>query len=427
MSAPAAALRRDLDARLGPRGALLRAAAAAARTHGAHAYLVGGPVRDLLLGREIGDLDVLLSDGLAEVARAVAAEIGGQARMHARFLTATVFAGALRLDLARARRERYARPGALPDVEPAEVAADLARRDFALHALALPLDVAAGPRLLDPHGGEADLAARRHRILHPRSFEDDPTRLFRASRYAARLGFRLDALTARAFSRALAAGLVNRLSGDRVRHEIERLLDEADVARTVRRAERDGLIEAIAGGFRTGARARAALTRYARVRARPPWTAAADATLLRAAGLRLALLDARPRARRAALARLGLRGRPAEAIDADAREVSRLLSALAPAKPGDGDLDARLCGASDPLLVALVCAAPSALAKRVLRYARDLRQRPDPIDGLRARSLGLEGPAIGHLLRAARRRVLDGRPVDARWLARAVAAARAIH
>ena len=151
------------------------------------AYLVGGAVRDLLLGDgERSDIDVVVEGDVGPIAE----RLGGEALRHERFGTAKVTAGELTADLAAARAETYAHPGALPDVTPAALADDLARRDFTVNAMAVPLQGEA--RLIDPHGGEADLEARRLRVLHDRSFADDPTRAVRAARYAARLGFDLD-------------------------------------------------------------------------------------------------------------------------------------------------------------------------------------------------------------------------------------------
>jgi tRNA nucleotidyltransferase (CCA-adding enzyme) len=151
------------------------------------AYLVGGAVRDLLLGDgERSDIDVVVEGEVGPIAE----RLGGETLSHERFGTAKVTAGPLTADLAAARAESYARPGALPEVRPAALADDLARRDFTINAMAVPLQGEA--RLIDPYGGEADLEARRLRVLHDRSFADDPTRAVRAARYATRLGFDLD-------------------------------------------------------------------------------------------------------------------------------------------------------------------------------------------------------------------------------------------
>ncbi len=411
----AAPLLRRLRARLGPRQRLLDAVVATARARRVDAFLVGGPVRDLLLGRTVGDLDVLLSHGLGEVARDVAGALGGELALHPRFLTASVACAGLRLDLAQARSETYPTPGSLPVVEPSSVERDLLRRDFTIHALALPLDAQAGNTLLDPCEGRRDLAARRIRILHPRSFDDDPTRLLRASRYAARLGFTLEPGTTRALRLALRTRALGALSGDRIRHEVERLLDEADAARAAAHLDRAGLLVALAPGWRVGPSARAALRRLARAPARAPWRDLATPESVRAAGLRLLLSDIAPARAARAVAVLGLAGRPAEVIVTDLKALPALARVLA-RRLSDGALDARLAGAAPPLLLAAWCRSTPGAARRIERFSGELRRQRDPVRGDRLADLGARGPEIGALLRAARRRRLDGGDVDDAWL-----------
>ena len=199
------------------------------------AYLVGGAVRDLLLGHRAVDLDVAIEGDATSAARDVALRTGGNAQVHERFGTATVKAPGLAVDLATTRRERYERPGALPVVEPAMLDEDLARRDFAINAMAIALTHDQLGRLHDPHRGRADLDAGRVRILHERSFVDDPTRLLRAVRYEARLGFRMDADTEAVARAAVADGALETVSAHRVRDALMDLLAEVEVARAVER------------------------------------------------------------------------------------------------------------------------------------------------------------------------------------------------
>ncbi len=207
----------------------LRAAAA-----GLPAYLVGGTVRDLLLGRARADIDVAVEGGgEMELAR----RLGGAVRVHDRFGTATVRTDGLEVDLAATRKETYARPGALPEVRPAPLADDLARRDFTVNAMAVPL--AGKPELVDPHGGLRDLERGELRILHDASFADDPTRALRAARYAARYGFALERRTA---ERLRAADLAT-VSRDRVEAELRKLAAEPQAGRGFGLARDWGLIE----------------------------------------------------------------------------------------------------------------------------------------------------------------------------------------
>src|SRR5215210_1572486 len=198
-------------------------------------FLVGGALRDLLRGEPATDLDLAVEGDARSVARDLAGRLAGQLREHGRFGTATVRAGDLAFDLATTRRERYERPGALPIVEPAPLEEDLARRDFSVNAMAAGLTGEDFGHLYDPHGGMADLAAGLVRVLHERSFLDDPTRLLRAVRYQTRLGFELDPETERLAREAVAADALSTVSGARIRDELMDLLRETDVRAGIER------------------------------------------------------------------------------------------------------------------------------------------------------------------------------------------------
>jgi tRNA nucleotidyltransferase (CCA-adding enzyme) len=177
-------------------------------------FVAGGAVRDAMLGSTTADLDLVVEGDAIAVARAAAP--GARIAMHRRFTTATITAVGARLDIAMARSETYARPGALPRVAPADIRTDLLRRDFSIHAMALPLRE--GP-LVDPCGGVDDLRARRIRVLHDQSFRDDATRIFRAFRYSARLGFEVEAHTRGLIDQGLE--YVATIGGERLRRELE--------------------------------------------------------------------------------------------------------------------------------------------------------------------------------------------------------------
>ena len=202
-------------------------------------YLVGGAVRDLLLGRGRADLDLVAEGDAAELA----ARLGGEPVEHERFGTVKLEIEGHEVDIASARSETYAKPGALPDVTvPAGIEADLGRRDFTINAMAMPL--AGEPRLIDPHGGEADLKAGLLRVLHERSFRDDPTRAIRAARYAARFGFELEPET----ERLLRAADLGTVSADRREAELLRLAGEATAPDGYRLLGEWGLVELRPGG-----------------------------------------------------------------------------------------------------------------------------------------------------------------------------------
>lgn len=183
---------------------------------GEAAYVVGGTVRDLLLGLSSADFDLVL-EGEVE---GLALRLDTGARVHERFKTAEIEVNGQRVDLARARTERYSRPGALPEVSPAELEDDLARRDFTINAMAV--DLADPERLLDPFDGMSDLRQGILRPLKPGSFREDPTRVLRAARYAARFGFSLD----RSGLEQVPAADLSTVSRDRLLSELERLADE---------------------------------------------------------------------------------------------------------------------------------------------------------------------------------------------------------
>ena len=212
---------------------LLRVAGKIGEGLAAPTYAVGGFVRDLLTGAAPPDVDLVVEgDGVA-FARRLAEEIGGTVLVHRSFGTASIEGGRApagagldgvalgRVDVASARREHYPTAGALPEVEPADLLEDLRRRDFSVNAMALALAPDRFGRLLDPLGGQADVRRRRLRALHPLSFVEDPTRVFRAARYASRLGFRPDAATLAAIRLAVVRPGYAALSGQRLWREIE--------------------------------------------------------------------------------------------------------------------------------------------------------------------------------------------------------------
>ena len=208
-----------------------------AATRGQSAWLVGGGVRDLLLGRPVRDVDLVVEGDAMALAGAVAAVEGGEVLRHAAFGTAkwTPRAGATPLDLAGARTEAYPTPACLPVVTAADLGADLARRDFSVNAMAMgTFGVDAGV-LRDPHGGEADLSSGVLRVLHPRSFVDDPTRVLRAARFAARFTMQLAPETAAVMEAARVSGAFGPLGRERLGAELERLLCEPQPVAALRR------------------------------------------------------------------------------------------------------------------------------------------------------------------------------------------------
>jgi tRNA nucleotidyltransferase (CCA-adding enzyme) len=204
-------------------------------------YVVGGAVRDLVLGRASVDLDLAVDADVEPIAKALAEALGGRSVIYERFGTATVTGSAFALDLVRTRRETYARPGALPDVAAGTIEDDLARRDFTINAMALRLS--REPAIIDPNGGLHDIATRHLRVLYEASFQDDPTRMFRAMRYAARLHFNLETHSAQWLQRDLA--YIDTLTGQRIRRELQLLFEEDTAPEAALLADRDGILRAV--------------------------------------------------------------------------------------------------------------------------------------------------------------------------------------
>ena len=361
----------------------------------APAWLVGGAVRDLLLGAPAVDLDVAVEGDAREAARAIAERLDGEVREHERFGTATVRAAGLVVDLATTRRETYARPGALPDVEPAALDDDLARRDFTVNAMAAGLAEGALGELRDPHRGRYDLDAGVIRVLHDRSFVDDPTRLLRAIRYEARLNAQMDTSTEHLARGAIAAGALSTVSGARVRDELLDLLHESPVAGAARMREL-GLDAALAPALAQaplqlvdasieGARRTGAERRYAAL---------------------AALVSADPDGLEPWVEDLHLRAEDRDAVLRAARKAPGMVRALETQLP-DSALHALLhCEQPEVLALALALGAPR---EPVVRYLDRLSGTRLEITGDDLRDAGIpESPAIGRALDETLRRKLDG-------------------
>jgi tRNA nucleotidyltransferase (CCA-adding enzyme) len=324
---------------------------------GTATYLVGGAVRDLLLGRDRTDLDIAVEGDAAAVGR----RLGGEVRTHERFATATVHTAGLELDLATSRSESYPEPGALPEIQPATLSEDLARRDFTLNAMAVPL--AGDPELIDPHGGLEDLRRGALRVLHDDSFVDDPTRALRAARYAARYGFDLDPDTERLLREADLATV----SSDRVDAELRKLAAEETARRGFELLDEWGLVPLPDDA--------------------PELIDAVSALIAGEAWSRVADRDD------AVLAAARGRGRGA-AGELAAAEVT------APSQAVD------LARGQDGVTLALARALGAEWLDRYVEEWRDIRLNIDGDDLMEA---GIpEGPAIGRGLTAALRAKLDG-------------------
>jgi tRNA nucleotidyltransferase (CCA-adding enzyme) len=320
-------------------------------------YLVGGAVRDLLLGHGRTDIDLVVEGEAA----ALATRLGGEVVEHERFATAKVSLDGHEVDIATARAESYPHPGALPEVEPtAGIAADLARRDFTINAMAIPLR--REPELIDPHRGREDLEAGLLRVLHAGSFEDDPTRALRAARYAARFDFELEPDTAELLGQAD----LNAVSADRRAAELLRLAGEAEAVRGFALLAQWSLLDLHDNGVELAGRVAGLLSG-------PPWenVARRDRAVLAAA--------------------LGPWGKADE---------------LAVANPESPSEAVQLVRGVDPIELALARAMG---AEWLDRYLLEWRSVSLEIDGEDLIAAGVpQGPQIGQGLAEALRRKLDG-------------------
>jgi tRNA nucleotidyltransferase/poly(A) polymerase len=213
-------------------------------------YLVGGFVRDLLLKQSNLDIDIVIEGDAIRVAKAMGDRWNGTLHAHPQFGTATVTLANLNLpkiDFVTARRETYESPGALPIVAHGTITDDLCRRDFSINALAMRLDTNAFGAIVDKTGGLEDIEKGIVRVLHKRSFTDDPTRVFRACRYAGRYGFSIADTDAVLIREALP--VLAKLSGERIRNEIDRILLEENAPRIVGQLTEIGVYNTISAGW----------------------------------------------------------------------------------------------------------------------------------------------------------------------------------
>jgi tRNA nucleotidyltransferase (CCA-adding enzyme) len=367
-------------------------------------YLVGGAVRDVLMGEPNFDVDIAVEgDGIA-LGQALARALGGRVVPHEKFGTAIVLYGeGGRVDVATARTEFYDHPGALPTVEQASIRQDLYRRDFTINAMAASLKGADFGRLVDYFGGHRDLASGVVRVLHNLSFIDDPTRIFRAVRYETRYGFRMDAHTFGLAKACVEMDLVGELSSARVRDELQSLLSEERVGDSVRRMAVLGIDRAIHPRLAADEEAVRLIEEVDSLRN----SYAPDAPAWR---LRLAVLARRLSSTEVLdwAERLKLRRRDAERI-ADAVTVAPRLRDLAGATKEPAVLWQRVAPHDpDGALFALATSKGRA-RKRLERYFEELRDVTLEISGGDLAELGLgESPQVGAVLEELRRRKLNG-------------------
>ena len=369
-------------------------------------YLVGGTVRDLLLGEQSFDVDIAVEGDAIAFAYALAEALDGRATPHHKFGTAVITYGdGEHVDVVTTRTEFYDSPGALPTVERAGLREDLFRRDFTINAMAAALGTATFGRLVDPHGGRADLDAGLVRVLHNLSFIDDPTRIFRGIRYEARLGFRFDDHSLGLLRSCVEMGLVGDLSTSRLRDELTTLLEDPGAPAGIRRLGELGADRAIHPHLRGDDAAAARFERAVALRDElgadvPTWrigiaTLARDLTADEAYDW---------------LDRLKVRRRDAERIVGAIVVAPRIVERLRSEKLAPADVVALADRfAPDAPLVALALDDRPELRE----YFARLREVRLEIGGAELIGLGLsEGPRLGEILAELRRRKLNGELAD---------------
>jgi tRNA nucleotidyltransferase (CCA-adding enzyme) len=343
------------------------------------------------------DIDLVVEGDALSLAPALAQELGGTVAATSQFGTAKLKVREMTLDLATARQERYSRPGALPEVRPSGIRDDLARRDFTVNAMAMRLDPAAFAGLLDPHGGEADLAGGLLRVLHPKSFQDDPTRLLRALRYEGRLGFRLATETEALLRRDSA--FLAAVSGDRVRHEMERIFQEARPEDALARAEALGVLTAVTPALTWPGALHLALQAFRQ-------GGAAASPLLFLAFLAVPLS---PEEGKGLAGRLSAPARWSRIVQ-DTTTLGQSLTLLQSSDLRPSLLDKLLRNLQTEAVEAWSISAASPQARERLRhYLQSIRDLKTSLSGDDLLSLGVpRGPLVGRLLEELRAALLDG-------------------
>lgn len=366
-------------------------------------FLVGGPVRDLLLGRhDVVDVDITLEHDSSPFARALAKHIGGRVRSFPQFLTYKVTADGLPdIDIATARTEKYRKPGALPSVAPGRLSDDLLRRDFSINAIAVDI---LGGAIHDPANGVADVDLRQIRILHDQSFADDPTRIYRALRLGARLGFALDPHTEALMRAAVAAGALTSVSRERIWRELFLTMDEAAAPRALTALAEAGALDILFDRRNEGLSARLGGMKQ---------VIDADPSLDRYVLYTAALLHGN--ASPVDLEGSGFSQKRARNVMQVANELPRFADAIAEATSDRQRF--RLLKATTPEALSILGAAHPAHVERYRDYAKFTF-------ALRGNELDVPpGPHVAKALERAREAVFTGevKPEDARAFAREMA------
>lgn len=379
---------------------LLRAAGDLAWSRGWNLYLVGGAVRDLFLIRPNLDLDLVLEGDAIALARKLVEIGGGEVVAHPRFGTAKFRQQRISLDLATARSESYPKPGALPVVSPGTIGEDLFRRDFSINAMAIHLAPIHFGTLLDPYGGRDDLDRGLIRVLHEKSFSDDPTRILRALRYEQRLGFHLEPNTEQLMRRD--AAVMDEVSGERLWHELQLILNEQCPEKVLSRADELGVLQKLHPALKGNGwlRNRFEQARRASAAAKP------------SPALYLALLAYRlsEEENEGLLARLRIRGEIAKVMRQTIK-LKQITSALTSPRLAPSAIYHLVQRYSPESISAAALASDSRLVRQRLKlYLTELRHIRPALSGDDLQAMGISpGRKLGQVLRALHDAKLDGK------------------
>jgi len=239
---------------------LMPSLSSASKQLGTPFFLVGGVVRDLILGRAILDIDVVVEGDSKSYAETLAEIIGAKTIAKSQFATHKIQIDGLVLDIAMARTEKYSKPGALPKVTSGTIQEDLQRRDFSINAMAVDMNPDDFGFVIDICNGVNDIHAKRLRVLHSKSFQDDATRIIRAVRYEQRLDFKIELGTLKWLKSSVK--YLDSISPDRLRREFARMLTEVDPGSSLLRANQLGVLSAISQELKWSTKANSLIAKY---------------------------------------------------------------------------------------------------------------------------------------------------------------------
>lgn len=397
-------------------------------------YFVGGLVRDLLLGYAPTDLDMIVEGDAIALAEALQANFGGLVHTHRRFGTAKWFVTPAiwqqimnrfgknpqedtltgiepaSIDFVTARTEFYSEPSALPEIERGSIKLDLHRRDFTINTLAVRLDGAHLGELMDFYGGRKDLERGLIRVLHSLSFIDDPTRILRAVRYEQRLDFTIEPRTAELIADALP--VMDRVTGDRIRHELERALREAEPVRVMERLHDLGVMAHIHPALGWSVETAVSYARVPEILQDPAWLDASGTDSPLFLYFALWLLPLTVGKKEAAMARLKVRKVTRDNV-ISAVDIQETLADLPPdAKPSEVVFALRFFL---PRSLLVVRTATTDMRTNALldKYVREWMGIKTAVTGDTLRQMGLKpGPEFAIILDRLLEARLDGDVVD---------------